>query len=133
MTNQARVVRGIAGSAKCVYCLGSSEDTLHVLRECIKALEFWRRMVPSSHMSSFMCETNVKNWLEKNISSKVVVKGVKWGYWFSIICYQLWLARNHGIFQNSDTTSIVTISKSRAWLSWGDMCSYSTSILMAGV
>ena len=89
MTNYARFVRGISVTADCVCCPGSIEDTLHILQDCNRAWEVWRRMVPSTQMATFMGETEVRDWLEMDISSTVAVNGYIWGIWFSIICYYL--------------------------------------------
>ena len=91
-----------------------------MMRDCHKAIEVWRRIVPPSYHAIFLSENSVKKWMEMNLLSVVTVEGCKWSSWFSIICYQLWLARNNRVFQKSETSTVAIISKTKAWLSWGE-------------
>lgn len=60
MTNQFRLERDISSCGDCSCCPGILEDILHVLRDCHKAVEVWRRIVPPSFHTIFFSENSVK-------------------------------------------------------------------------
>ena len=80
---------------ECGSCKGIPEDVLHVVvRECKKAAEVWRIIIPVKDWNPFHNHTELKAWVDWNIKANLEYNGIPWNVVFPLIFHQLWLARN---------------------------------------
>ena len=84
-------------SGSCWCCEGVVEDVLHVLRDCVLAIEVWLMLIPSTVCFIFFNHSELKNWMQWNIEVNFMVRGFPWPSMFAFVCHQLWLARNYRI------------------------------------
>jgi len=58
MTNFNRFTRGVASDPSCKCCPFTSEDTNHILRNCVHARRIWRNLIPIRNKAfSSLCHT----------------------------------------------------------------------------
>lgn len=89
MSNDMRVRQGFAASPYCHNCPGVKEDVSHILRECPKAREVWRKITP--------CKANQNNWLKpylawfrENVNSRSTLNGTsEWSILFVVVTWWL--------------------------------------------
>lgn len=82
--------RKITNDPMCDICNIHQENTLHVLRDCEFAREFWGKWdTPTSFFNS-----DLKDWLRLNLHSKKHVDNLPWTCLFSFCVWGLWKRRN---------------------------------------
>ena len=102
-----------------LFCAGDNEDVLHVVRECKKAAEVWRIIVPVNDWHIFHNHSELKAWVDWNIKANVEYNGMPWNVIFPLVCHQLWLARNHKIFNGVNFSAQSIIAKVLACANFG--------------
>ncbi|CAN1798129.1 Putative ribonuclease H protein At1g65750 [Linum perenne] len=98
LTNAERRRRHLAATDECQRCRVSTEDTLHVVRDCQVAREVWSFFIPPELISQFFSDS-LQIWLRKGLTHK------DFGLTFGIVIWILWKARNEAIFENKLATS----------------------------
>ncbi|KAK9028228.1 hypothetical protein V6N11_068038 [Hibiscus sabdariffa] len=66
MTNAERFRRGIAISPSCPMCVRDNETPLHVLRDCSRAQEVWRLILPINTQQVFF-SLDLQLWIKSNL------------------------------------------------------------------
>ena len=75
------------------------ETTVHILRDCPWAREVWSQS-PSILPLSFF-RLSLQDWLCSNATTEwsTLPQYLPWRILFLFLCWNLWLARNEGIFR----------------------------------
>ena len=83
--------------AHCPRC-HHPETTIHILRDCPWAKEVWSQS-PSILPLSFF-RLSLQDWLRSNATTErsTLPQYLPWRILFPFLCWNLWLARNEGIF-----------------------------------
>ena len=81
-------------NAQCPRC-HHPETTIHILRDCPWAKEVWSQS-PGILPLSFL------KWLWSNATADTIILHLQlpWHIYFSFLCWNLWLAKNEGIFKH---------------------------------
>ncbi|CAN1848412.1 Putative ribonuclease H protein At1g65750 [Linum perenne] len=93
----------------CRFCPTSTEDSLHVLRDCTAARTFWQDFLPPTVAASFF-SGNLQDWLINTISH------VDLGLSCGIALWLLWKARNEDIFEGRSVTSAQLRLRVHSWI-----------------
>ncbi|GMI82523.1 hypothetical protein HRI_001921600 [Hibiscus trionum] len=94
LTNVERMRRHMASSPSCGICGDPIEDVVHAVRDCSKAKEVWRGLVPSAAIARFFT-LPLQTWLFENLSSDTAATqgGGSWEVLFVSTCWLLWKDR----------------------------------------
>lgn len=96
LTNERKRKMQLGGSS-CGSCVGILESTIHVLRDCPKAMEVWIHLVCLEERDNFF-DIGLAQWIEANMSMSLDVDfGVDWSRVWANTCYALWLWQNRKI------------------------------------
>jgi ribonuclease HI len=84
--------------AMCNFCSDIEESILHVMRDCPKAREVWRYLLPTSQTFHFY-NANFQEWVNFNLSNDMHWKGSgNWCDIWAISCHCLWNWRNKELY-----------------------------------
>lgn len=86
LTNLSKSRKGL-DHASCKICGNACESTLHVIRDCAKAMHIWKSIVPRSIFSEFF-SLDLQNWIRLNL--KYLGDGIKsWSNVWVISCHAI--------------------------------------------
>lgn len=81
----------------CPVCSRATEDQLHVLRDCPRATQLWRNLVPRPAWRKFF-SYNWRRWWNANvIHDQDLTPQVDWTEIFAVGCWFLWKWRNSSV------------------------------------
>ncbi|KAF7805280.1 non-LTR retroelement reverse transcriptase-like [Senna tora] len=108
MTNAQRKRRGFCTSDLCPLCSNEIETSLHALRDCGKAREVWKTLLPRNEWQDFFTD-NLNEWLNRNLSKS----NEGWNSWFPIVCWLIWKRRANWVFKNQwqGTNQIISMAR----------------------
>ncbi|CAA0815561.1 Polynucleotidyl transferase- ribonuclease H-like superfamily protein [Striga hermonthica] len=89
--------RHLTSATLCEICNQAEESALHVCRDCPKAAEIWRRLVPGPAQNEFF-SLNLEQWLASNLLLPSLVGRDNWACSFGVIVWKLWRWRNESLF-----------------------------------
>lgn len=72
LTNAERARRHLAQDDSCTLCLGTTETTLHVLRDCTTAMDVWSNILLPEHATDFF-SSDLMAWLAFNLDRKDLI------------------------------------------------------------
>ncbi|KAF7842172.1 putative non-LTR retroelement reverse transcriptase [Senna tora] len=101
LTNAERMKRQISEQADCDQCGDAVEDTLHVLRDCLKVKEIWMRLVKPCFWPEFF-HAELRDWIDMNMTRKFGVFELEWKEVFATACWSIWRWRNEQVFNQRD-------------------------------
>ena len=99
----------------CQCCLDTTEDLLHVLRDCKDSKLLWKSLIDRNGQNNFFC-MNLPQWLRTNIFNSSTWKRDGWSGLFITICWLLWKRRNLKIFEQKEETNESLLIRARAIL-----------------
>eukprot|EP00253_Pinus_taeda_P004415 PITA_04415 len=113
--------RKIAGPHRCAMCKNNSETALHLFMECRVAQEVWGHVLMDlqTPVPSFNSATDLFTSWKQHYPQKIPQKSLWNRIWSAIpkyICWQIWLARNHQIFNEVRHSSLQIAAKAKAFL-----------------
>ncbi|KAK8488301.1 hypothetical protein V6N11_028605 [Hibiscus sabdariffa] len=99
-------------------CLDDVADqSLHVMRDCHVARDFWLQILPVALIRPFF-DCNLQQWISCNLSATILhpQSRLSWKLVFASLVWQIWKRRNDLIFQASTPfTDMTIITRSLAW------------------
>jgi ribonuclease HI len=99
LTNFRRSKWGGGISPTCPCCGNEDETILHVLRDCINAIQVWLYIVPSDFITNFF-SFDCRDWFFNNLNKKDIgTNTLSWKTTFMTTCWYLWKWRNKTIFE----------------------------------
>lgn len=87
-------------SPLCMMCKKCNESVLHVIRDCTKAVEVWKNLVPVNSWDEFF-GADLNDWILSNMCSKAYSSHddtLPWSIIFVTTCWCMWRERNEVIF-----------------------------------
>lgn len=73
LKNSERSRQGLSQSAVCSMCGHMTEDTIHVLQDCVTARQVWQLVVPNNIQNKFFLEP-LDSWILSNICSPLYLQ-----------------------------------------------------------
>ncbi|XP_019163602.1 PREDICTED: uncharacterized protein LOC109159944 [Ipomoea nil] len=99
MTNLCRTQRKLTNDDSCWTCVGTPEDTNHVLRFCPAAEAIWTAILPEFHDKTK--HLPLVPWLDKGVAAKGNGRRpVSDNITFAVTLWWVWKWRNEAIFKN---------------------------------
>lgn len=98
--------RGIEGLGGCEFYSKEDENSLHALRDCPTAQEFWTvAKCPPSQLQSF--SVDLETWIRDNAicSTQAKTKDYPWSSFFLFGIWNIWLQRNRKTFKQMAANS----------------------------
>ncbi|CAN1157552.1 Putative ribonuclease H protein At1g65750 [Linum perenne] len=126
LTNSERNRRHMTTEDCCRLCPNSTEDSLHVLRDCRSARDFWVNFAPVSKDASFFTGT-IQEWLPKYIGD------ADFGLQFGIALWLIWKTRNEDIFEGKKVTSDQLRLRVHSWIAGVRETMKASSFLLSGI
>ena len=90
------------------FCPSSAEFSMHCLRDCFIAKEFWLLCYPGLPDNFFSLDLSVQ--LTSNLSSINSFNLIPWPTWFSFALWTLWIKRNNNVFSKPNPTTYISFS-----------------------
>ncbi|CAA0843105.1 Polynucleotidyl transferase- ribonuclease H-like superfamily protein [Striga hermonthica] len=89
MTNSERFRRHFVSSPTCELCGSAPETLLHTLRDCPKATQIWRTLIPGNMLPAFF-SLDLVQWLGYNLCSVAANEMVEWSSFFGVTMWRIW-------------------------------------------
>lgn len=103
-------LRNIVQDNECPCCKDESENTLHVLRDCVRAEKVWDLLSPPV---TFWHQGQVGLWIKESVSIDRETQGVSWSILIPFLCYEIWVGRNKFVFEGvQPATPHATLARS---------------------
>ena len=97
-TNYYRFSRHISDDPSCSRCdLHLHETSLHVLRDCSIASDFWHKLVDAEMFLDFYT-SSLRSWMRWNLDIQNPIASQNWSRIFASSIHYLWHIRNEEIF-----------------------------------
>lgn len=88
-------------SPECSFCAGPPETTLHVLRDCPRAMAIWIHLVNVEYRDDFFNQ-DLHQWILHNLQRNFgIVSSVDWSSVWATTCHSLWTWRNKETFDST--------------------------------
>ncbi|KAK5776256.1 hypothetical protein PVK06_044215 [Gossypium arboreum] len=102
--------------SRVAICGHDTKDIIHVLRDCSKAKEVWKLVVPSEKQARFFSDL-FQIWFSTKLCChlKMQDKEITWSCLFGLIAWRIWKNRNLFIFQNINWTAHDVLKSSLGW------------------
>jgi ribonuclease HI len=81
--------------AMCEFCGDQEETTLHVMRDCPKAMNIWNYVVPVAARGTFFMG-DLQHWVDLNLNNNIQWRESNgaWSEFWALSCHCLWTWRN---------------------------------------
>ncbi|MCH94985.1 putative non-LTR retroelement reverse transcriptase, partial [Trifolium medium] len=97
LMTKARLARWQIGNSYCDSCNLFEESTIHVVRDCPRAVHLWRHLIANQERGYFFV-VEFDEWIHLNLNNKFGQNyGNDWKAIWATTCYLLWQWRNKSI------------------------------------
>ncbi|KAK2417953.1 hypothetical protein QL285_040194 [Trifolium repens] len=94
LLTKAKLAKWHVSDPFCARCIQFEESVIHVIRDCLIAVEVWRHLVSSQERGNFFVVSR-QDWITMNLNNQFgKAYGNDWTAIWATTCYLLWQWRN---------------------------------------